>query len=109
MRRCLCAEPDARFFLATDCPQTEAEIRAIFGARVITRPRVASRDTRGGMLDAVVDLFALARTSRILGSYYSTFSETAASLGRINWVTVTDDASLVGRVNSDVMLATAER
>jgi hypothetical protein len=108
MQRRLRADPDARFFLATDCAETEAAIRAVFGARVITRPRVASRDTREGMLDAVVDLFALSRTSRILGSYYSTFSETAASLGGIKWVTVTDDASLIGRVNSDVMLALAD-
>jgi hypothetical protein len=60
------------------------------------------------MQDAVVDLFALARTSRILGSYFSTFSETAASIGGIQWVTVTDDPSLVGNCNSEVFLVTRE-
>lgn len=103
------ADADARFFLATDCPDTERQIVARFGRRVITRPRETSRDSRQGMLDAVIDLFALARTRRILGSYYSTFSETAASLGGVPWVTVTDDSRVVGHATSDVLLVGASR
>jgi hypothetical protein len=105
MKDCVVADPDARFFLTTDCTDTEWQIKSIFRDRIITRRRKISRSSADGMRDAVVDLFLLSRTSRILGSYYSTFSETAASIGGIQWVTVTDDASLVGRINSKVLVA----
>jgi hypothetical protein len=108
MRRCIVADPDVRFFLTTDCSDTEQQLIAIFGKRILTRPRKLTRNSSLGMQDAVVDLFALARTSRILGSYFSTFSETAASIGGIPWVTVTDDPSLVGKCNSEVLLVTGE-
>lgn len=104
MESCIAANQDVCFFLTTDCDDTERQIRSAFGERVVTRPRRINRNTAEGMHDAVVDLFLLSRTSRILGSYYSTFSETAASIGRIEWVTVTDDASLVGKCNSKVMV-----
>jgi hypothetical protein len=102
MKECLAADPDARFFLTTDCSDTEREITKIFGNQITSRRRKLGRDSAAGLCDAAVDLFLLSRTSRILGSYYSTFSETAASIGQIEWVTVTDDASLVGKINSKV-------
>lgn len=107
MKDCVKADPDVRFFLSTDSVETEHKLKAIFGGRLITRQRTISRNTIDGMRDAIVDLFILSRTSRILGSYYSTFSETAASIGSIKWVTVTDDVSLIGQCNSDVLLVGA--
>jgi hypothetical protein len=104
MENCIAANSQARFFLTTDCVDTQRQIKSIFGERIITRTRRISRDSADGMRDAAVDLFLLSRTSRILGSYYSTFSETAADIGQIEWVTVTDDASLVGRCNSQVLV-----
>ena len=102
MAQAIQADPRVSFFLTTDCPTTEATFAERFGKRVITRGRRISRDSVEGMRDAVVDLFVLSRTRRIFGSYYSTFSETAASLGRITWVTVTHDADL--RCNSAVLV-----
>lgn len=104
MKNCVADDREARFFLTTDCGDTEREIKSVFGDKIITRSRTISRSSATGMRDAVVDLFLLSRTSRILGSYYSTFSETAASIGGIEWVTVTDDPSLVGRCNSRVLV-----
>ena len=40
-----------------------------------------SRTTQQGMVDALVDLVCLSRTTKIFGSYWSAFSETAAALG----------------------------
>ena len=40
-----------------------------------------SRTTQQGMVDALVDLVCLSRTPKIFGSYWSSFSETAAALG----------------------------
>ena len=107
MKDCVAAEPDVHFFLTTDCGDTERQLISLFGHKIITRARKISRNSADGLRDAVVDLFLLSRTSRILGSYYSTFSETAASIGNIRWVTVTDDVSLVGECNSEVLLAGA--
>ena len=104
MRHVVDAEPATTFFLATDSRETEREIVEVFGPRVITRERELKRDCREGMLDAMIDMYLLSRTRRVLGSYYSTFSETAASLGGIAWATVTDDPSLVGKINADVLL-----
>jgi hypothetical protein len=108
MKDCIAADADVRFFLSTDSEEIESEMKCMFGERVITRSRNISRSSVEGMTDAIVDLFLLSRTSRILGSYYSTFSETAASIGGIEWVTVTDDKSLVGHCNSEVLLMSAE-
>jgi hypothetical protein len=93
-----------KFFLATDCEETEGQLKALFGKRVISRSRDKSRGSLHGMRDAIVDLFVLARTRLIYGSFYSTFSETAADIGGIRWLTVTDNADLVGSCNSEVLL-----
>lgn len=70
-----------RFFLATDDPGVEAEVRHLFGERVLTYRKPFNRDTDAGIRAAAVEMFALARTTRILGSYFSSFSEVAAELG----------------------------
>lgn len=73
-----------RFFLATDCPETERRFQERFGPRVgvypkrserkVTTLKGLDRGTREGMQDALVDLLLLSRTRRILGSGASTFS-----------------------------------
>lgn len=93
------SDPDTRFFLTTDSTETADEIVSVFGDRLVTRERNVRRDSLAGMKDAVIDLFILSRTARILGSYYSTFSETAADLGGIDWLTVTTERSLTGLPN----------
>lgn len=75
--------PQACFFLATDSAEVKSAFASEFPGRVITADAQLSRSTYGGMVAAAVDLFALARTTRILGSYYSSFSGTAAELGGI--------------------------
>ena len=42
-----------------------------------------TRDSLDGMKMAVAELFALSRTSKIIGSYYSSYSQIAAELGNI--------------------------
>jgi len=43
----------------------------------------AERNSLQGMQDALVELYTLSRTSRIIGSMQSSYSETAAQIGRI--------------------------
>ena len=75
--------PTAHFFLATDAPDVEDELQRMFGDRILTFRKPFGRTTEPGIRGAVVELYALARTTRILGSFYSSFSETAAELGGI--------------------------
>jgi len=79
----IACRPTARFFLATDAPDVEEELTRLFGNRIVTFRKPFDRTTEPGVQAAVVELFALARTNRLLGSFYSSFSETAAELGGI--------------------------
>jgi len=76
-------DPCVRFFLATDDETLKAQLQRDYAERIITRPTHVRRDTFEGMQEAVVDLFCLASTKKILGSYWSSFSDTAAELGHV--------------------------
>jgi hypothetical protein len=80
--------PNTQFYLATDCQKTEQHIISNFGNRIITWPKARSRSTPQGIRDAVVDLYALSKTSKILGSYWSSFSTTAAKIGSVDKVVI---------------------
>lgn len=70
------------FYLATDDLDLRQALCRYFN--VITQPLSAvRRDTREGIEEAVVDLYCLAATNRLYGSYWSSFSDTAAELGNI--------------------------
>ena len=81
------ARPEVRFFLATDDPDIKQRMLDRFGEdRIITARTALRRDSKEGMEGAVLDLFALSRTDKIIGSYYSSYSEIAAELGGIELV-----------------------
>lgn len=70
------------FFLATDDAETKVTLVDKFGeSKIKTRESVLRRDSPEGIVDAMVELMLLSRTSKIYGSFWSTFSETASSLG----------------------------
>lgn len=82
-------EPETtRFYLATDDEGVKAELRQAFPDRIVVLPRKADRGSQQGMEDAVVEMFALSRCRQVLGSSCSTYSMTAAMLGRIPLETV---------------------
>lgn len=77
-----------RFFLATDCEDTEARFVDRYGDRIQTNDAKRFVPSHFGgpkenQRDAVVDLFALARTTSILGSNASSFSQLAAAIGDV--------------------------
>lgn len=86
MRREIYAEPRADFFIATDSPATEKQLETEFPGKILLRPKELSRESEQGVQDALVDLFCLSRTRKIYGSYWSSFSETAAALSGIELV-----------------------
>ena len=75
--------PDQRFFLASDDALTKRHLKEKYGDCILTRPHVAARNEANGVLDAVIDLFLLSFCEKIYGSYYSSFTQTAAFLGNI--------------------------
>lgn len=86
IREIIRIEPEARFFLATDCAETEKKIRAEFPKSILTNEKkrfVQSSFMRPkeNQSDAVVDLFVLARAKKIFGSNWSSFSLVASQIG----------------------------
>jgi hypothetical protein len=84
----LAANPNAMFFLATDTADVEDRFKARYGAMLLTNPskRFVSSvldQPKDNQRDAVIDLFALARTSRILGSHNTSFTDMAATLSGV--------------------------
>ena len=77
-------EPDNTiFYLATDSEEEKKTLKDVFGEnRIITSENEADRFTVSGMMDAMKDLYLLAKTDRILGSYGSSFSEISSLIGK---------------------------
>lgn len=81
MHSALQATPDTRFFVATDEPAALAAVQKDFGDRAWEYPKRAyARDDQTAIVDAVVDLFALGACDALIGSYWSSFTDTAADL-----------------------------
>ncbi|MGL4519136.1 MAG: glycosyl transferase [Phocaeicola sp.] len=69
-----------KIFLATDSEEVKGEMKKRYGTRIITASKQADRDSIDGIQEAVIDLFSLARTKKIYGSFHSSFSEIAAEI-----------------------------
>ena len=81
MQRALAEDGDTRFFLATDCPDTERELTEHFPGRIVTYPkRSLDRADATAIQDALVDLYGLAACERVVGSSLSSFTEVAAQI-----------------------------
>lgn len=74
---------DCKFFVASDSEEDKATLKKQFGDRIITSSQPADRNSLQGMQEAAVDFFSLSRTTAILGSCYSSFSEIAALIHQI--------------------------
>ncbi|MET1260757.1 hypothetical protein ABV409_15520 [Flagellimonas sp. DF-77] len=79
----------AEFFLSTDSASVKSELTGRFGSKILFND-VSSYDRNhpDAAIDALIDLFCLARTKRIYGSHHSSFSQTAADIGNIEKITV---------------------
>ncbi len=67
------------FYLATDNTEEKVTLSEYFPGRIITQKDIElSRDSSDGILSACVDLVCLSKCKKILGSYWSSFSEVAS-------------------------------
>lgn len=84
MEQALVDDKGVRFFVSTDDPSVLAAVQHRFGASIISYPkRGYARNDPSSIEDALVDLYCLASCRRIIGSYWSSFTDTAASIGNI--------------------------
>lgn len=83
MERQLAKCPTTTFYIASDSIALKQELATRFPDSVILNNAVLERHSVEGMKDAVVDLWCLAATNRIVGSYFSSYSDIAAELGSI--------------------------
>jgi hypothetical protein len=72
-----------RFYLATDCVETQKLLVDRFPGKIMRRNADLARSTYGGMADAVIDLFSLASTSKLIANERSTFSSVASQIRAI--------------------------
>ena len=86
MERLTTADTNVKFFLATDDAAVKQRLETKFAGRIITQQTRLSRSDSEGMLGSVVDLWTLAATKKIIGSFGSSYSELAAELGGIEMV-----------------------
>lgn len=100
MEKELRGSPDTRFFLATDSEDVRTACREIFGAdKIVTREQVnLARDDRAGVEDAVIDLWCLSRTQKVFGSYWSSFSESAAKIGGVPYTQIVSTEAVAAPV-----------
>lgn len=84
MKEALSADPKTVFYLATDDLNEEERLREQFPHKILSnRERDLSRDSIAGIQDAMIDLYCLASTNKIIGSYFSSFTDIAADMHNI--------------------------
>ena len=82
-------DPTTKFFLATDSPEEERILSEKFGDKIVTyRKSSLNRESLEGIQEALVDMYMLASTKKIIGSFDSSFSEVAAELGQIPLIVI---------------------
>lgn len=85
----LAVNPDAKFYISTDDMNEENLLRAKFPDNIISNQnKTLSRNSVEGMHDALVDLMCLANTTKIFGSYYSSFTDIAADWNQIEKIVI---------------------
>lgn len=71
------------FYLATDDPDLKDKLKIRYDHNIYTRDIPLERNSEDGIIEAYVELLLLSKTTKIIGSFFSSYSETAAELGNI--------------------------
>lgn len=80
-------DADVCFYLATDDNGIKTQLIGRYGSdKIICSPKRAVRNTKEGILEAMTELLTLSMCERIYGSYWSSYSEAAALLGKAELV-----------------------
>lgn len=86
-------DPSVKFYLSTDCSHTQKEFENLYGKYLIyikNKKFLKDHDifykSKSHQRDAVLDLWLLSLTSKIIGSKYSSFSKVAGKLKNVEVV-----------------------
>ena len=74
---------NTRFYVASDDDDVKECLKTKYPDRIITLMDDLDRNSLEGMKFAVLDLFCLSKTKKILGSVGSSYSQIAAEIGGI--------------------------
>ena len=77
----LSTSPGRKIYLATDDDTVKDLFHNRFPEKIVTTADTADRTTPTGMAHALTEMLVLAGCTRIVGSYYSSYSEAAALIG----------------------------
>lgn len=83
MKKAQEAHQDTNFYLSSDDAEVKQTLTGIFDKSIITNYKTTDRQSIAGVQHAVIDMYCLAATTKIIGSYYSSFSEIAAQINNI--------------------------
>ena len=73
-------DADANFYVASDSQEEKEKLINIFGDRIITVKNELKRNTKNGIIDALIELYTLASTKKIYGSSHSSYSLLASEI-----------------------------
>lgn len=80
---------DVKFFLATDSPDEERQLEGLFPGRIVTHRKASlDRNDPRAIKDALIDLYSLSNCRKLIGSCWSSFTDTAWQLRGIGRVIV---------------------
>ena len=68
-------------YLATDSEEVKREMKERYGDRIFCSGKKADRGSLEGIREGITDMYTLARTQKIYGSFQSSFSDMAAQIG----------------------------
>ena len=90
MKKELEADQETSFFVATDDKEVRRELKELLPDAKLIFPQsdVIDRDSKEGIEEAFVEMIALSKCRKILGSYNSTFSLLPSYIGNIPLETV---------------------
>ena len=71
----------AGIYLATDSEEVKRAMKERYGDRVWSSGKQADRGSLEGIREGIADMYTLARTRKIYGSFQSSFSDMAAQIG----------------------------
>ena len=77
----LSVHPELSIYLATDSEEVKRNFRQRYGEKVFYSQVEADRNSIAGIQEAIVEMFVLAGTQKIYGSYGSSYSDLAAQFG----------------------------
>ena len=111
---------NSNFYLSTDCEKTQNKFLEMFDDKIIclNKKFVESVDhekPKYGQEDALIDLFCLSSTNKIIGTYWSSFSTLSANLKNKpivlsqNHIGVSKNLSIKNKENISIVCAAKNR